>query len=87
MVLSRWQPLRLRLRQLRRPPCRSRLTAARQGKRFSANWNAKDRFPKVETLCQRLMGAIADVIPVLPVSLVSAVFLEAPGTDLDILED
>jgi ABC-type uncharacterized transport system ATPase subunit len=32
------------------------------------------------------MGAIADVIPVLPVSLVSAVFLEAPTTDLDILE-
>jgi glycerol-3-phosphate O-acyltransferase len=46
----------------------------------------KDRFPKVEILCQRLMGAIADVIPVLPVSLVSAVFLEAPTTDLDILE-
>ena len=46
----------------------------------------KDRFPEIEALCQRLMSAIAGVVPVLPVSLVSAVFLDAPGTDLDILE-
>ena len=43
-----------------------------------------DRFPKIESLCRRLMGSIADVIPVLPVSLVSAVFLDAPAIDLDI---
>ena len=46
----------------------------------------KDRFPEIETLCRRLMGAIADVIPVLPVSLVSAVFLDAPAIDLDLLQ-
>ena len=46
----------------------------------------KDRFPEIETLCRRLMGAIADVIPVLPVSLVSAVFLDAPATDFDLLQ-
>ncbi|WP_324292413.1 hypothetical protein [uncultured Desulfosarcina sp.] len=32
------------------------------------------------------MGSIAEVIPVLPVSLVSAVFLDAPAIDLDILQ-
>ena len=46
----------------------------------------KDRFPEIEALCQRLMGAIADVIPVLPVSLVSAVFLDAPATGMDMLQ-
>jgi glycerol-3-phosphate O-acyltransferase len=45
----------------------------------------KDRFPEIEALCRRLMGAIADVVPVLPVSLVSAVFLEAPAPGLDLL--
>jgi glycerol-3-phosphate O-acyltransferase len=84
MVLSRWQrygyacvnfgtPLSIKAY------CRETGTVFSQLER-------KDRFPKVEILCQRLMGAIADVIPVLPVSLVSAVFLEAPTTDLDILE-
>jgi glycerol-3-phosphate O-acyltransferase len=45
-----------------------------------------DRFPKIETLCRQLMSAIADVIPVLPVSLVSAVFLASPATGLDMLQ-
>jgi glycerol-3-phosphate O-acyltransferase len=32
------------------------------------------------------MSSISDVVPILPVSLMSTVFLEAMGTELDILE-
>jgi glycerol-3-phosphate O-acyltransferase len=46
----------------------------------------KDRFPKIQALCQRLMDAVANVIPVLPVSLVPTVFLDDPETALDILK-
>jgi glycerol-3-phosphate O-acyltransferase len=45
-----------------------------------------DRFPEIEKLCHRLMAAISEVVPVLPVSLMSTVFLEAMGTELDILD-
>ena len=42
------------------------------------------RFPEISRLCHRLMDDIAQVIPVLPVSLVSAVFLDEPDADLDL---
>ncbi|NNG01967.1 MAG: glycerol-3-phosphate acyltransferase [Desulfobacteraceae bacterium] len=45
-----------------------------------------ERFPKIESLCQQLMGRIADVIPVLPISLVCTVFLKDMTADLDIPE-
>jgi glycerol-3-phosphate O-acyltransferase len=45
-----------------------------------------DRFSEIEKLCHRLMSAISEVVPVLPVSLMSTVFLEAMGTELDILD-
>ncbi len=45
-----------------------------------------DRFPQIDALCRRLMAAIADVVPVLPVALVSAVFLDDPAADMDILQ-
>ena len=45
-----------------------------------------ERFPQVERLCRHIMDAIADVVPVLPVSLVCKVFLDARGEGLDILE-
>jgi len=45
-----------------------------------------DRFPEIEKLCHRLMSAIAQVVPILPVSLVSMVFLEAMDTELDITD-
>lgn len=41
------------------------------------------RFPEVEKLCQRLMGSISKVIPVLPVPLVAAVLLDANDQPLD----
>ncbi len=45
-----------------------------------------DRFPEIEKLCQRLMESIAEVVPVLPVSLVSTVFLGSMDVGLDILD-
>jgi len=44
-----------------------------------------ERFPEVEKLSRRLMAAIAGVVPILPVSLVSNVLLDAAGEELDIL--
>ncbi len=45
-----------------------------------------ERFPEVEKMCRTLMGAIAEVIPILPVALVSTVFLKNPDAKLDVLE-
>jgi glycerol-3-phosphate O-acyltransferase len=39
--------------------------------------NRDDRFVKIEEFCNQLMGAIQNVIPVLPVALVSAVMLKS----------
>ena len=44
------------------------------------------RFPEVAKLCHKLMETVAEVIPILPVSLVSTVFLENRDTAMDILE-
>ena len=44
------------------------------------------RFVEIEKLSNRLMAGIAKVVPVLPVSLVSTVFLETLGGEMDILE-
>jgi glycerol-3-phosphate O-acyltransferase len=84
MVLSRWRrygyacvnfgtPLSIKTY------CRS------QGIDFKALDRAR-RFPEVEKLCRRLMGTVADVIPILPISLVSTVFLENHDMVMDILE-
>ncbi len=43
----------------------------------------RERFPEIEKLCRKLMGRISDVIPVLPVSLVSAVFVENGNQPMD----
>lgn len=45
-----------------------------------------ERFPEIAKLCHRLMSDISEVVPVLPVSLMSMVFLEAMDTELDILD-
>ncbi len=45
-----------------------------------------DRFPEIEKLCERLMEAVADVIPVLPISLVCSVFIRSTDTGLSIME-
>jgi len=45
-----------------------------------------ERFPQVERLCRHIMNAIADVVPVLPVSMVAKVFLDTRGEAINILE-
>jgi glycerol-3-phosphate O-acyltransferase len=45
----------------------------------------KARFPEVERLSRRLMESVSAVIPVLPVSLVSTVFLDQPVAGMDLL--
>ncbi len=45
-----------------------------------------DRFVEIEKLCERLMADIAKVVPVLPMSLVSTVFLGSTDLGLDILD-
>jgi glycerol-3-phosphate O-acyltransferase len=45
-----------------------------------------ERFPEVEKLCRLLMADIAGVVPVLPVAVVSTVFLESMDTGLEILD-
>ncbi len=42
----------------------------------------EDRFREVEKLCNGLMASIQGVIPVLPISVLATVFLEAPGDGL-----
>jgi glycerol-3-phosphate O-acyltransferase len=44
------------------------------------------RFEEIEKLCAHLMASIRDIIPVLPVSLVSIVFLRSGSADMDIRE-
>jgi glycerol-3-phosphate O-acyltransferase len=46
----------------------------------------EERFPEVEKLCERLMARVADVVPVLPFSLVSTVLLDSMDTGLDVLD-
>jgi glycerol-3-phosphate O-acyltransferase len=43
-----------------------------------------DRFPEIDRLCRSLMDTIAAVMPVLPVSLVSVVFLDAEEREMDL---
>ena len=50
---------------------------ATQGVDFRA-LDKEDRFKRVEVLARELMASIARVIPVLPVSLVSTVFVRSP---------
>ena len=45
-----------------------------------------ERFQEVQKLSQELMQGIASVVPILPVSMVSTVFLEDMVTEMDILE-
>jgi len=48
--------------------------------------NRSQRFPQVEKMCRVLMDSVAAVIPILPVSLVSTVFLENPDEKMDVLQ-
>ncbi len=48
--------------------------------------NKEDRFSKIEELCNHLMKSIEEVIPVIPVALVSAVMVEFQGQEKTVFE-
>ncbi len=84
MILSRWRRYGYACVNFGKPVsvrayCREQDIDFRQLKRA-------DRFPEIEKLCQKLMGEIAGVIPILPVSLVATVFLDAMDTGIHILD-
>jgi glycerol-3-phosphate O-acyltransferase len=83
MVLSRWRRFGYACVNFG-TPFSVRTYCRQQGIRFSQLPRA-ERFPEIEKLCGQLMGAIAGVVPILPVSLVATVMLEAPPAGLDLL--
>ncbi len=84
MILSRWRRYGYACVNFG-TPLSAKAYCLDQGINFSRLPRA-DRFPEIEKLCHRLMSAISEVVPVLPVSLMSTVFLEAMDTELDILD-
>jgi glycerol-3-phosphate O-acyltransferase len=84
MVLSRWRRYGYACVNFG-TPLSAKTYCKDQGLNFSRLQRA-DRFPEIEKLCHRLISAISEVVPVLPVSLMSMVFLEAMDTELDILD-
>jgi glycerol-3-phosphate O-acyltransferase len=84
MILSRWRRYGYACVNFG-TPLSAKAYCQDQGLNFSRLPRA-DRFQEIEKLCHRLMSAISEVVPVLPVSLMSTVFLEAMDTELDILD-
>ncbi len=81
MILSRWRRYGYACVNFGTP-----LSIKNYCRETSTQFNQLDRpqrFPEVARLCRRLMADIAQVIPVLPVSLVAAVFLDASETEMD----
>ena len=84
MILSRWHRYGYACVNFGMP-LSAKAYCLDQGLNFS-RLPRTDRFPEIEKLCHRLMSAISEVVPVLPVSLMSTVFLEAMDTELNILD-
>ena len=84
MVLSRWQRYGYACVNFGQP-LSIRDYCHRRGIDFS-RLSRQERFGHIQDLCQELMGRIAAVIPVLPVSLVCRVFLAAGDAPMDIFE-
>ena len=82
MILSRWRRYGYACVNFG-TPVSTKAYCQDQGLNFSRLPRA-DRFPEIEKLCHRLMSAISEVVPVLPVSLMSTVFLDAMDTELNI---
>lgn len=84
MVLSRWRRYGYACVNFG-TPLSVKSYCRETGTDFSA-LEKNQRFAEIEKLSNRLMAGIAKVVPVLPVSLVSTVFVEAMGGGMDILE-
>jgi glycerol-3-phosphate O-acyltransferase len=84
MILSRWRRYGYACVNFG-TPLSAKAYCLDQGLNFSRLPRA-ERFPEIAKLCHRLMSAISEVVPVLPVPLMSTIFLEAMDTELDILD-
>jgi glycerol-3-phosphate O-acyltransferase len=84
MVLSRWRRYGYASVNFG-TPLSAKTYCRDQGLNFS-RLQRTDRFPEIEKLCHRLISSVSEVVPVLPVSLMSTIFLEAKDTELDILD-
>ena len=84
MVFSRWRRYGYACVNFG-TPLSARAYCREQGVQFHTLPRA-ERFPQVERLCRRIMTDIANVVPVLPVSLVAMVFRNAMDEGLTILE-
>jgi glycerol-3-phosphate O-acyltransferase len=84
MLLSRWRRYGYACVNFG-TPLSAKAYCLNQGLNFS-QLPRTERFPEIEKLCHRLMSAISEVVPVLPISLMSTVFLEAMDKELDILD-
>jgi glycerol-3-phosphate O-acyltransferase len=82
MILSRWRRYGYACVNFG-TPLSAKVYCRDQGLNFS-RLPRTDRFPEIEKLCHRLISSIAEVVPVLPVSIMSTVFLEAMDTELNI---
>lgn len=83
MLLSRWRRYGYACVNFG-APLSAKAYCLEQGLNFS-RLPRTERFPEIAKLCHRLMSDISKVVPVLPVSLMSTIFLEAMDTELDIL--
>jgi glycerol-3-phosphate O-acyltransferase len=84
MVLSRWRRYGYACVNFG-TPLSAKTYCRDQGLNFS-RLQRTDRFPEIEKLCRRLIAAVSEVVPVLPVSLMSTIFLEGMDTELNILD-
>jgi len=84
MVLSRWRRYGYACVNFG-TPLSAKTYCRDQGLNFS-RLQRTDRFPEIEKLCHRLISAVSEVVPVLPVSLISTIFLEAMDAELGILD-
>lgn len=84
MVLSRWRRYGYACVNFG-TPISARAYCREQGLAFHRLPRA-ERFPEIERLCRCIMAGIGGVVPVLPVSMLARIFLEAGEDGLDILE-
>ena len=84
MLLSRWRRYGFACVNFGRP-ISTRAYCRARGVNFGA-LPREARFPEVERLCRQIMASIAHVIPVLPVSLVARVFVDAPDRAMRLIE-
>jgi glycerol-3-phosphate O-acyltransferase len=84
MILNRWRSFGYACVNFGKP-LSVKAYCREKGINFST-LKRSDRFPEIEKLCLGLSAAIAEVVPILPLSLVATVFLESTESSMSILQ-